>query len=147
MNFTALIAAIALVVGALAGGSVAWKIQAGNISEIELKAINEQFLLQREILKGAEGYAEKLAAIQKRSTVRAVRLRSDLSSAVNAGTGLRIKTADSVRAAAQDPVVCSDTAAALGELLTTVSTERRELAEAADRHVIDIQELMERQAQ
>jgi len=135
------------VIASIVGFGLAWQLQAGNITEIELKATNDQLSLQRENLKAAEGYTEKLAAIQKRSTVRASKLRVRIASATNAGNGLRITTQDSVLKARQDSTVCSDTATTLGELLTTVSAERRELAEAADRHVIDIQALIERQAQ
>ena len=147
MNFTLLTTAIAAGIASVAGFGLAWRLQAGNISEIELKATNEQLSLQREILKGAEGHATKLAEIQKRSTGRAIQLRSNLSSTVNAGNGLRLTTQNVVRTATQDPAVCSDTATTLGKLFDESSTRYGELAETADRHVIDIQELMERQVQ
>lgn len=143
MNLTV----IASVVSVIAGFSLAWQLQAHQILKKELIYAQDRIATARASRQTLERVTRQIETAQANATVRGIHLRTELASAVNAGNGLRIQTKNSVLAAASDARLCSDTAATLGELLDSVSTERRELAEKADRHVIDIQALMERQAQ
>ena len=143
MNITIL----ATVISAAAGFGLAWQLQAHQITKQDLSHANERIATARASRQTLERVTRQIETAQANATVRGIHLRTELASAVNAGNGLRIQTKNSVLAATSDARLCSDTAATLGELLDSVSTERRELAEKADRHVIDIQALMERQAQ
>ena len=141
MNLT-LIASLA---ASIAGFGLAWQLQAGNISELKLETANERIATARATRQTLERVTGQNATAQANATASGIRLRADVASATSVGNGLRVTTSSAVRTAAQDPSVCSDTAATLGELLDSVSAERRELAEKAQRHTIDIQALMERQ--
>jgi len=145
VNLTLIAALVSAAVSGAAGFGLAWRLQTATINSIELESANERISQQRTARQNTERLMAQYASAQSNATVRAITLRRDAVSAADVGSGLRLKTADAVRTAASDPALCSDTATALGELLTTVSTERRELAEKADRHVIDIQALIERQ--
>ena len=138
---------LAAIVSATASAVVTWNLQAHQITKMELTHAHERIAAARASRAALERVTRQIETAQANATVRGIHLRTELASAVNAGNGLRIQTKNSVLAATSDARLCSDTAATLGELLDSVSTERRELAEKADRHVIDIQALMERQAQ
>lgn len=126
------------------GFGLAWQLQGHRVTKMELTYANERIAAARASRQTLERVTGHIQTAQANATVRGIQLRTDIASAGNAGNGLRSTTAAVVRTAISDPAVCSDTAATLGELLNTVSTERRELAEKADRHVIDIQALIER---
>ena len=130
-------------VAAVVGFGLAWQLQAGNITQINLDAANDRIALQRTARTNAERYATQLATAQANATTRNVALRAAAVSASNLGSGLRIKTADAVRNAASDPAACSDTAATLGKLFTASTDEYRKLAEIADRHSSDSMMLIE----
>lgn len=144
-NTTLITIAISAVLSFFVGLGVAWELQAGTISEIKLEHANERIAIQRANRTQAERHLAQISAAQARSTVRAIQLRTDAAAVGNAGNGLRISTANSVRAVTTDPALCSDTAAAFAELFTDSSTAYAELAEKAERHTIDIQELIARQ--
>ena len=131
--------------GIAVGFGLAWQLQAGNISELELTHANERAATGRANRAQAERRVTQYAEAQSRATSRGIALRTAVAGAVSAGSGLRVATATAVRAAADTPALCPDTAAALGELLGTSATAYRELAEVCDRHVIDIQALTERE--
>jgi len=137
---------LTLISGAVAGVvgfGLAWQLQAGNITQLELDNANERIAIQRTARQNAERHATQLATAQANATTRGVVLRAAAVSAADVGNGLRIKTADAVRTAAIDPAACSDTAATLGKLFTASTDEYRKLAEIADRHASDSQALIE----
>lgn len=146
MNIT-LIKYAVIVAACFAGGfGAAWKWQAANITQMELEAAHDLIESQADARDDAEGRIAAITATQNNTQTRLRTVSDDRSRADLVGNGLRITTAEAVRSSAEDATLCSDTAATLGELLNTVSAERRELAEKADKHVIDVKALKEREA-
>ena len=129
------------------GFGLAWQLQGHRFTKMELTYANERIATARASRQTLERVTGQIEKAQANATTRGIQLRTDVSAAVNAGNGLRLTTAAVVRTATSDPTVCSDTAATLGKLFDDSSTRYGELAEKAQRHVIDIQALMERQAQ
>lgn len=80
---------------------------------------------------------------QDAASSREVRLRRDLADSRAGALGLSHAADAALRAAAESQGACLATAATFKDLFETVSGERRELAEAADRHVSDIRLLNE----
>ena len=130
-------------VAAVVGFGLAWQLQAGNITQINLDAANDRIALQRTARTNTERYMQTVSAAQANATTRSVALRTAVDRTRDVGNGLRIKTADAVRNAASDPAACSDTAATLGKLFTASTDEYRKLAEIADRHSSDSMMLIE----
>lgn len=130
---------IASLIASIAGFSLAWQLQTGNITKLTLEHANERISIQRAARATLERSMSQVAAAQAASTKRSVRVRVDSDGSRNAAGGLRIATANTVRSAASDPATCSLAAATLGELFTESVTAYRELAETADRHASDIQ--------
>jgi hypothetical protein len=145
MNLTLIVAAASGVFAFFVGFGAAWQMQGANITEMELAHAQQRIETARVNRVTAERVAGQLAQAQAHATAGAIQLRAELSTAVNAGNGLRIATGSAVRAAATDPAICSDTAATLGELFDDSSKAYGELAEKAQRHTIDIEALMTRQ--
>ncbi len=139
MNITLVASLMAAVAGFLTGAGLAWQLQAGNITEMELNHANERMAIQRAARATLERSMSQVAAAQAAAAKRSVRVRVDSAGSRNAAGGLRIATEAAVRSAADDPATCSHTAASLGELFTESITAYRELAETADRHASDIQ--------
>ena len=134
---------IAGAVAGVVGFGLAWTLQAGNITQINLDAANDRIALQRTARTNLERYASQLATAQANATNRGVVLRRAADRTRDVGDGLRIKTADAVRIAASDPAACADRAAALGVVFGEAVTELTEMAGRADRHASDAQTLIE----
>ena len=134
---------IAGAVAAVVGFGLAWQLQAGNITQIELDAANDRIALQRTARQNAERYVAQVATAQANATTRGVVLRAAAASASYVGDGLRIKTADAVRSAASDPAASADAAAALGAVFNQCSAELESMGAVADRHASDAQTLVD----
>ena len=134
------------VVIASAAFGTAWQLQELTITQIKLEATNEHIASQRVARIDAEKRVTSVLVAQNNATVSAIKLRADVAGTVTVGNGLRIQTTTAVRTAASDPSLCSDTAIALGELFNDSSQAYVDLAEQAQRHIIDIQALIEREA-
>lgn len=133
------------IAAAIAFGA-AWQMQAATITQMELESAHEIIEAQLEARDATEQRVAAVTAAQNNAQARIRTVATERSRADAIGSGLRISTAEAVRASAEDATLCSDTATTLGELLTTVTQERRELAEKADRHVVDIRALKERES-
>jgi len=144
MNPYIILATLAL--AASTGFGVAWKWQAANITELELTYAEQQLTDSVDARDETERRIAAITAAQDNAQTRLRSVVDDRGRADLVGSGLRIATDEAVQASSEDAALCSDTAATLGELLTTVTQERRELSEKADRHVIDIKALKEREA-
>jgi hypothetical protein len=112
---------------------------ASTITELEDKARREA-----EYRKKEKDWQDQIEKERYDATQRENALRADSASAHAANDGLRLQTVDLARRlAAADPGSASTHAAtALGELLTSCSARRTELAESCDRHVNDLKTLM-----
>ena len=133
---------IAAIIATASFGS-AWQIQSWRMNAKE-KANVEQILAdQRSAATAALRRQEVVIAAQNAAAGREVALRRDADSARTALVGLSHATEQALRDAATSHAACLVTADAASELLITVSTERRELAEKADRHVNDIKMMQE----
>ncbi len=147
MNLTVIASLVSGTIASLAGFALAWNIQAKTIVDNSLEQANERINIQRAARQNLEGSLSRLSLSQTSATLRANSLRVDVSNLTNVGNGLRLTTDNSIRAITSNPTVCPDTAIALGELFNDSSKAYGELAEAAQRHTIDIQALMDRQPQ
>ena len=143
MNITLLTTAIAAALAGAAGFGLAWQLQAGNISELELNHANERIAVQTSIATALEENTRQIAAAQAASTKRTVRIRADVRAAGDAGNGLRLTTATTLRAAAESTDTCPVATAAIAAVFDQCVGELQTLAERADGHVSDIQTLTE----
>ena len=143
---TLIIAGVSAAVSAVAGFGLAWQLQAGTIAKNALEQANERIAIQRNARQTLERNQATFAKAQANATVRGIASRADRDRTINAAAGLRVTTANTVRTAADDPAVCPQSAATLGKLFDASVAQYRELAERSDRHVIDIQAMMEREA-
>lgn len=141
MNFTLLTTAIAAAVAGTAGFGLAWQLQAGNISDINLERANERISIQRTARATIERTTGAVIAAQNAAANRAVVLRRDADAARTAADGLRDDIDVASRAAATSLDACHLTATAYGRLLIASTAAYRELAEVCDRHVQDVRTL------
>lgn len=138
MNLTILPYLISLALGAGGGFGVAWKIQAANITQLELTHANARIATQREARVAIERSLQKLSTAQVQAEARAAKLAAELDR--NRGDLARLRSASTtaVRTATDSPTTCIDTATTLSELFNQCSDRLVELANKADRHVSDI---------
>jgi len=139
MNLTLLTSAIAAAVAGAAGFGLAWQLQAGNITQLELDHANERISIQRAARATLERNMSQNATAQAASANRNVRVRVDSDRAGNAAGGLRIASTAAVRATADDPATCNSIIAAYDTVVATGSGLLREVARAADQCHSDLE--------
>ena len=143
MRITAIIAIIAALFGAGSGFYAAWHIQSGNITKIELEAANERMAQQRAAHAVKERQTDAVITSQNAATVRARGINRAADAAASSGNGLRVATADTVRAATADPDSCNAIVAAYSAVVNASSDFIRRVASDADRCHSDQQTLTE----
>ena len=135
-------AAAALVAGALAFGS-AWQIQNWRADAHEKDRIELTAAQERTVHAVEQAGRDAVIAATNLARVREAQLRADAARARNALVGLRAATDGAVTAARASHDACLVAATTTGKLLNDSTEEYRALAEIADRHVSDIQTLMD----
>jgi chromosome segregation ATPase len=130
----------ALLVTAMGFGA-GWKVQQWRFDAQEAERAKRELVA---IQSAAEADLRRQAAIasaQDAAVRRERQLRNDAAGSRDALVGLSHAADAALRAAEASHGACLNRATALSDVLETVSTERRELSEKADRHVSDIQTL------
>lgn len=85
---------------------------------------------------------QRVIAAQNAATLLQRNLRANAATSRAALASVSYAAGEAMRRALESHDACLATATAASELLTSVSAERRELAEKADLHVIDIKTLV-----
>ena len=137
-----LLTAIAAAVSGAACFALAWQLQAGNISEIQLGYANERIAVQHSIRTALEANTRQVAAAQTGSAKRNVRVRVDSDRAGNAGNGLRLASA-TMRTNEVDPATCDSIVAAFDTVVATSSEFIQDVARDADQCHSDLQLIQE----
>lgn len=130
----------ALLVTAMGFGA-GWKVQQWRFDAQEAERAKRELVA---IKNSAEADLRRQAAVasaQDGAVRRERQLRDDAAGSRNALVGLSDAADAALRAAEASHATCLNRAVALGAVLETIATERRELSEKADRHVLDIQTL------
>ena len=134
MNITLISAAIAGVIGF----GLAWQLQSGNITKINLEQKDERIAIQRAARQTIERQTAQLATAQSNAAGRAVVLRGHVRSAAIVGDGLRVKTVDAVRTANDDPTTCNAIVSAYGAVVDSSSRFIQDVSADADQCHIDL---------
>jgi lysozyme len=121
----------------------AWKIQSMRADAKELEHVQQTLRATQLAAQNAARLSQQLADAQNSAAVRERSLRADAAASRVALIGLSAATGSALRSAKTDHATCIVASTALGDVLETVSTERRELSEKADRHVSDIRTLID----
>jgi hypothetical protein len=132
---------IALVI-ALAGFGGGWQIQSWRYGAKETQRAKQELAAQQlraaAVVRGLDNVIEA----QSDATLRLRALRVDAAGSRAALLSLSDSADAALRTAATSQAACLERATALSDVLKTVSAERRELSEKADRHVNDLKTLM-----
>ena len=134
--------AVALVAGALGFGG-AWRIQDWRANAHEKDRIVLAAEQERKLHAVEQAGRDAVIAAQNLARTREAKLRADAAGARNALVGLRAATDGAVSAARASHDACVVAATTTSQLLNECSEKYRELGEVADRHVSDIQTLMD----
>ena len=124
-------------VATASGFAVAWQLQAGTISDIHLEAAHELMQQQADARDEAERRIAQISAATAKAQSRLHAVAADRVRADAAGSGLRLSTAEAVRASADDPSACAIHARTLGVVFDQCSTRLIEVATDADRWASD----------
>ena len=125
------------------GFATAWKIQDYFIVKKENEYVEQTLRATKDAAAEAAKRSDNIIAAQNAATVRERSLRADAASSRDALIGVSHATGEALRAAQSNHAACLASANALGAVFETVTAERRELAEKADRHVVDVQTLLD----
>ena len=134
---------ISALVSAALGFSGAWKIQSMRISHAEKQRLEIAQEAQRLVHRVESQRSAQVITAQNDRARRESKLRLDGAASSAAVDSLRVALHAAVLNANTNPDACADTAATFGELLTDSGTAYSELAGACDRHVSDIQTLID----
>ena len=143
MNPTLIIALVSAIVSGIAGFAMAWQLQAGNITEMELNHANERMAIQRAARATLERSMSQVASAQAASAKRSVRVRVDSDRSRNAAGGLRIASTATVRAASDDPTACNSIISTYDSVVAASSEFIQEVARDADQCHSDLQLIQE----
>ena len=143
MNITLLSTAIAAAFAGVAGFGLAWQLQAGNITQLELDHANERIAIARANRVAAERATTPVIVAQNHAATRAVVLRRESDAARGAADGLRDDLATFGGAAALGIDACNKHSATVSELLVEAVAVGRDIAQAADGHASDVRTLVE----
>ena len=133
---------IALII-ALAGFGSAWKIQDWRYGAKENDRAEQNLVDVRQSAAAAIHRIDNVSTAQSAAAARLNALRVDADGSRSALISLSLAADSALRDAATSQTACLATATSLGDVLKTVSAERRELSEKADLHVSDIKTLMD----
>jgi len=133
VNTTIITAAIAAAIGF----GAAWRIQAGNITEMEAADATRRVTESSEAFRRLERDTAQIATAQGQKVARDAVLRADAGRAASAGGGLRLASADTVRAAQADSSACFESIARYDIVLSSMVTAGEQMAETADRWASD----------
>ncbi len=135
MNPYIILASLAL--AASGGFGTAWRWQAANITEIELAHAEQTLSMELEARDDAERHLAQISAAQTKATTALQRVATERAGADSAGDGLRLTTASTVQAAAQNTAACPERAAAIADVFESCVGRYIDVAEKADRHAAD----------
>ena len=133
----------ASLIASIAGFTLAWQLQAGNITQLELDHANERITQQRAARQAIERTTSAVIKAQNDAAGRAVVLRRDADAARTELERLRDDINVAMRSAAIGLGACTVTANTLGELFDQCTTRYSILAETSSRHVSDIKTLID----
>ena len=143
MTPTQIIAAIALAIGATAGGAGAWQWQSGRVAAAQLELsnerldrANERIAIQRAARATADRATSQVIAAQNEAVSRVAAINRVADSNRTELERLRIASADAVRAASAGLDACTSTLATHSQLLTQCSKRLVEVAHDADQWAI-----------
>lgn len=143
MNLTLLTSAIAAAVAGVAGFGLAWQLQNGTISELNLKAANERISAARVARATIERTSNAVIKAQNDAAGRVAVIKRNSDSLRVSVDGLRDDLDVTRRAAASTIDACNRHAATVSGLLITSATRYRELAQTCDGHVSDVKTLID----
>lgn len=126
--FTLASYAVAASIGGAAVG--VWK--NGQIADIKLEVADADMARKKESFRSLELDSQKKSQAADNKTRRDAGLRAAADRAVNAGHGLRIASADTVRAASESAAACLASVSKYDQLLGEVVEEGGWLAREAD---------------
>jgi len=129
MNLTLISAAVAAAVGF----GAAWQLQSWRMDSLTLEYTNERISLERQNRSAFESNQARVIAAQNAAVSRNDHLARAADSAVNAGNGLRIASADTARAAQADNAACLASVAVYDQLLGTVVEAGGRMASEAEK--------------
>ena len=143
MNLTLLTTAIAAAFAGVAGFGLAWQLQAGNISEIQLEQANERIAIARANRVAAERATQAIAVAQNNAATRAVVIRRQSVATGNAGNGLRLSSTATLRTVEADPSTCNSIIAAYDSVVAASSDFIERVARDADQCHSDVKLMQE----
>ncbi len=132
MNLTILSAFISAALAGAGGFGAAWKIQAANITQIELRQANERIAVQRAARAAIESNMQRVAAAQSNAADRLRRANLDNARSASALDSLRAASSSALRSAAGDIEACTRTLATHSVVLGQCSSRYVEVARIAD---------------
>ena len=141
MNPTLIIAAVSAAIAGSAGFGTAWTLQGRAIDKINLEHSDAIISQQRAARATAERLATQVITAQNAASTRNVTLRRDAAHAADAGSGLRLASASTVRASTKDATSCNAIVSAYGVVLEESIGFVREVAAVADQCISDNQAL------
>lgn len=134
---------IASVVIAVSSAATAWKVQDWRYEAKEKQRVEMELAQTKAQAAAAIRRVDNVIHAQNAATNRLIALRRDAAASRDALNGVSLAAGEALRRAQASHDACLVTATTTSELLASVSTERRELAEKADGHVNDIKTLTE----
>lgn len=141
MNST-IIAILICTASAGAGGfTAAWKLQAANITELELTNANERISVQRAARVAIERSLTQVSQAQAQAASRAARLTSDNARALQSANSLRDSSSNAVRSAASNAEACGRITSTYDLILSESRDFIQEVASDAGRCHIERQAL------
>ena len=132
MNLTILSAFISAALAGAGGFGAAWKIQAANITQIELRQANERIAVQRAARAAIESNMQRVAAAQSNAADRVRRANLDNARSASALDSLRTASASALRSAAGDLATCTSALASHSVVVGKCSQEVVRLASDLD---------------
>lgn len=140
-----LISLAALTMGLALGFGTAWKMQESNVLRLQNRVLQADNDARAALAAKEAEHARKTNEAAHAARKREVALRPVVAAADRAGERLReqitVMRTDTIASAPSAPA--SDRANTLGDVLGECAREIGILAEKADRHVIDVQNLMQ----
>lgn len=131
------------VISAALAATGAWQVQNWRADAHEKDRLAAQAMDQRSAYVLEQKRSASVIVAQNNGRAREARLRSDAADLRGTVDGLQRDTAAAVQASRASLDACAIAAAAIGELYVASETANRDLTEKADRHVSDIQTLMD----
>ena len=133
----------ASLIASAAGFALAWQLQSGNITQLELDHANERISIQRAARATIERTATAVIQAQNAAAGRVAVIKRESDANRTAADGLRDDLAITRGAAALSIDACNKHANTLAELLVEAVGVGGELAAACDGHASDVRTLMD----